>query len=96
MKKMSFIKEMLYCCRHFIGFEKFYKSMFDGLFLLQSDPLKVCVTGAAGQIAYSLLYSLAKGDVFGADQVIDVHVHTCISQLCVILCFVLFYETQYK
>lgn len=27
------------------------------------------VTGAAGQIAYSLLYSIAKGDVFGKDQV---------------------------
>ena len=35
--------------------------------LLQA--LRVCVTGAAGQIAYSLLYSVAKGDVFGADQV---------------------------
>lgn len=27
------------------------------------------MTGAAGQIAYSLLYSIAKGDVFGKDQV---------------------------
>lgn len=36
-----------------------------------SEVLKVCVTGAAGQIAYSLLYSLAKGDVFGPDQKID-------------------------
>ena len=35
----------------------------------QAEPLKVCVTGAAGQIAYSLLYSLASGDVFGKDQV---------------------------
>ncbi|XP_025104758.1 malate dehydrogenase, cytoplasmic-like [Pomacea canaliculata] len=33
-----------------------------------SDVVKVCVTGAAGQIAYSLLYSIAKGDVFGPDQ----------------------------
>ncbi|XP_048738080.2 malate dehydrogenase, cytoplasmic-like [Ostrea edulis] len=32
------------------------------------EPLKVLVTGAAGQIAYSLLYSVAKGDVFGKDQ----------------------------
>uniref|UniRef100_H2ZMX1 Malate dehydrogenase n=2 Tax=Ciona savignyi TaxID=51511 RepID=H2ZMX1_CIOSA len=30
--------------------------------------LKVLVTGAAGQIAYSLLYSIANGDVFGKDQ----------------------------
>jgi len=33
-----------------------------------AEPLKVCVTGAAGQIAYSLLYSLASGAVFGKDQ----------------------------
>lgn len=32
------------------------------------EPIRVCVTGAAGQIAYSLLYSVAKGDVFGSDQ----------------------------
>ncbi|CAK8692082.1 unnamed protein product [Clavelina lepadiformis] len=30
-----------------------------------TDQLKVLVTGAAGQIAYSLLYSIANGDVFG-------------------------------
>ncbi|KAE8601041.1 hypothetical protein XENTR_v10013508 [Xenopus tropicalis] len=32
------------------------------------EPVKVLVTGAAGQIAYSLLYGIAKGDVFGKDQ----------------------------
>lgn len=36
---------------------------------LQSEPIRVLVTGAAGQIAYSLLFSIAKGDVFGKDQV---------------------------
>jgi malate dehydrogenase len=36
-----------------------------------SEPLRVLVTGAAGQIAYSLLYSVAKGDVFGADRKIS-------------------------
>uniref|UniRef100_A0A0B6ZA92 Malate dehydrogenase n=1 Tax=Arion vulgaris TaxID=1028688 RepID=A0A0B6ZA92_9EUPU len=36
-----------------------------------SDPLKVVVTGAAGQIAYSLVYSLAKGDVFGKDRQLE-------------------------
>lgn len=35
----------------------------------QPEPIRVVVTGAAGQIAYSLLYSIAKGDVFGKDQV---------------------------
>lgn len=33
-----------------------------------AEPLRVLVTGAAGQIAYSLLYSVARGDVFGKDQ----------------------------
>ncbi|XP_078000705.1 malate dehydrogenase, cytoplasmic-like [Glandiceps talaboti] len=33
-----------------------------------AEPLRVCVTGAAGQIAYSLLYSIGKGDVFGPNQ----------------------------
>ncbi|ESN93304.1 hypothetical protein HELRODRAFT_186114 [Helobdella robusta] len=31
-------------------------------------PIRVVITGAAGQIAYSLLYPVAKGDVFGHDQ----------------------------
>jgi len=34
----------------------------------EKAPIRVVVTGAAGQIAYSLLYSIAKGDVFGKDQ----------------------------
>ncbi|KAF0036889.1 hypothetical protein F2P81_009763 [Scophthalmus maximus] len=34
----------------------------------QAEPIRVLVTGAAGQIAYSLLYSIAKGDVFGKEQ----------------------------
>jgi malate dehydrogenase len=32
------------------------------------EPIKVCVTGAAGQIGYSLLYMIANGDVFGREQ----------------------------
>lgn len=39
------------------------------LSVFQSEPIRVLVTGAAGQIAYSLLLSIAKGDVFGSDQV---------------------------
>ena len=35
---------------------------------MPKDPIRVCITGAAGQIAYSLLYSVAKGYVFGSDQ----------------------------
>lgn len=37
-------------------------------FLFQSEPIRVVVTGAAGQIAYSLLYIIANGEVFGKDQ----------------------------
>jgi len=38
-----------------------------------SSPITVCVTGAAGQIAYSLLYSIAKGDVFGTSTPVVLH-----------------------
>lgn len=36
-----------------------------------ADAIRVCVTGAAGQIGYALLYSIANGDVFGPDQAIE-------------------------
>ncbi|XP_015111994.1 malate dehydrogenase, cytoplasmic [Diachasma alloeum] len=36
-----------------------------------AEPINVVVTGAAGQIAYSLLYQLAAGSVFGPDQPIN-------------------------
>jgi malate dehydrogenase len=35
--------------------------------------VRVVVTGAAGQIAYSLLYMVAKGDVFGPEQSVILH-----------------------
>lgn len=38
-----------------------------------TDPLHVVVTGAAGQIAYSLLYMIARGDVFGRNQKLVLH-----------------------
>ena len=34
------------------------------------SPIKICITGGAGQIAYSLLLEVASGKVFGADQVL--------------------------
>merc|ERR1719192_2660194 len=37
------------------------------------SPIKVVVTGAAGQIAYSLIYQLASGVVFGPDQPLHLH-----------------------
>jgi malate dehydrogenase len=39
--------------------------------MAEPTPLRVLITGAAGQIAYSLLYSVAKGDVFGPNQPIS-------------------------
>ncbi|HND32423.1 MAG TPA: malate dehydrogenase, partial [Myxococcota bacterium] len=32
------------------------------------SPIRVCVTGAAGQIGYSLLFRLASGEAFGPNQ----------------------------
>lgn len=37
------------------------------------EPIRVVVTGAAGQIAYSLLYMIARGEVFGKDQPLILH-----------------------
>merc|ERR1712121_483331 len=36
-------------------------------------PIKVVVTGAAGQIAYSLLHQIASGSVFGENQPLHLH-----------------------
>jgi len=38
-----------------------------------SDPVKVLVTGAAGQIAYSLVCKIANGEVFGPNQKVILH-----------------------
>ena len=34
-------------------------------------PVKVVVTGAAGQIGYSLLFRIGAGDMLGMDQPVD-------------------------
>ena len=39
----------------------------------QQPSIKVAVTGAAGQISYSLLFRLAAGEVFGANQPVELH-----------------------
>jgi len=38
------------------------------ILLKMAEPIRVCVTGAAGQIGYSLCYMLGSGYVFGPDQ----------------------------
>src|SRR6201984_3870365 len=37
------------------------------------SPLKIAVTGAAGQIGYSLLFRIASGEMFGSDQSVILH-----------------------
>lgn len=39
----------------------------------EKAPLRVVITGAAGQIAYSLIYQVASGYVFGEDQPLILH-----------------------
>jgi len=38
-----------------------------------TSPIRVAVTGAAGQIGYSLLFRIASGQVFGPDQPVILH-----------------------
>jgi malate dehydrogenase len=39
----------------------------------QKPAVRVLVTGAAGQIAYSLIFQVARGDMFGPDQPVILH-----------------------
>ena len=40
---------------------------------MSKPPLRVAVTGAAGQIGYSLLFRIANGDLLGPDQPVILH-----------------------
>src|ERR1051325_908691 len=40
---------------------------------LMKNPIKVAVTGAAGQIGYSLLFRIASGEMFGTDRPVTLH-----------------------
>jgi malate dehydrogenase len=40
---------------------------------MKTTPIKVAVTGAAGQIGYALLFRIASGSMFGADQPVVLH-----------------------
>src|SRR5262247_493974 len=40
---------------------------------MSTTPLRVAVTGAAGQIGYSLLFRIASGAMFGPDQPVILH-----------------------
>lgn len=41
--------------------------------MASKQPIRVLVTGAAGQIAYSLIPMISRGDVFGQDQPVILH-----------------------
>jgi len=41
--------------------------------LLSGEPIRVCVTGAAGNIAYSLIFMIASGHMFGPKQQVVLH-----------------------
>ena len=38
-----------------------------------NHPIRVAVTGAAGQIGYAMLFRLASGEIFGPDQPVILH-----------------------
>src|SRR5208283_3581169 len=40
---------------------------------MSQTPIRVAVTGAAGQIGYSLLFRIASGSMFGPDQPVILH-----------------------
>ncbi|MCP4823620.1 MAG: malate dehydrogenase, partial [Shimia sp.] len=40
---------------------------------MSKEPMRVAVTGAAGQIGYALLPRLVNGEVFGPDTKVDLH-----------------------
>ena len=42
-------------------------------FIMNPSPIRVAVTGAAGQIGYSLLFRIASGAMFGAHQPVILH-----------------------
>ena len=40
---------------------------------MSKTPFRVAVTGAAGQIGYSLLFRIASGSMFGPEQPVILH-----------------------
>ena len=42
-------------------------------FFMSKAPIRVAITGAAGQIGYSLLFRIASGAAFGPDQPVILH-----------------------
>jgi hypothetical protein len=47
--------------------------LYSGLYFMSKTPIRVAITGAAGQIGYSLLFRIASGAAFGPDQPVILH-----------------------
>ncbi|GCA63016.1 malate dehydrogenase, type 2 [Kipferlia bialata] len=47
------------------------------------SPIRVVVTGAAGQICYSLLFRIARGDCFGPEQPVILHMLEVPVEVCI-------------
>jgi malate dehydrogenase len=45
-----------------------FPTSFSGVFTMNKKPVRVAVTGAAGQIGYALLFRIASGEMLGKDQ----------------------------
>jgi len=52
--------------------------------VLLNSPIKILITGAAGQIAYSLIFMVANGNIFGPNQPIILHLLDIPSMLDVL------------
>jgi len=52
---------------------------------MSKNPVRVAVTGAAGQIGYALLFRIASGEMLGKDQpvilqLLELHFHKQVLQ----------------
>ena len=55
----------------YVGEDRDQQTIFISNNMIEKQPLKVAVTGAAGQIGYSLLFRIASGSMLGPDQPVE-------------------------
>eukprot|EP01015_Nassula_variabilis_P035021 TRINITY_DN871_c0_g1_i1.p1 TRINITY_DN871_c0_g1~~TRINITY_DN871_c0_g1_i1.p1 ORF type:complete len:373 (+),score=110.05 TRINITY_DN871_c0_g1_i1:66-1184(+) len=73
-------EQLFFLIRRFTMLQKFVKSAlkantrsFASSKLFSKEPVRVAVTGAAGQIGYSLVFRIAAGEMLGKDQPVILH-----------------------